>query len=213
MKSVDKVDLKEKMFDFAFHEALNDATNQKAFKGDKTVIEKKGEVKKIIRAYIDTLLVSKNQSKKPLAVKDVAENVKKKIKNDSFTFGNTQKLINMTAKYMYLACYYDKNDNMRECFKSCDCPMDRRMINKIYSKYKEEYVNKGIGNKELLIIPYKKDVSGLDKSKISWSRIVDKETDDITSYKIYENYQKMAEEIAGDMNLYPIELDFVFWEP
>ena len=43
------------------------------------------------------------------------------------TFGNIQKLINMTMKYLYIRYY----DECRENFRCCHAPMDNRMI-KIY---------------------------------------------------------------------------------
>ena len=57
---------------------------------------------------------------------------------DGFTFGNAQKLVNMTAKYMFLRAYGDNGE--RSKFEGCDCPMDGvmcRFIEKGYEHYEE----------------------------------------------------------------------------
>ena len=53
--------------------------------------------------------------------------------------GNAQKLVNMVAKYMYIATYND--ESKRQLFNECHCPMDGRMIdcvNKMHSGKKIE---------------------------------------------------------------------------
>ena len=53
-------------------------------------------------------------------------------KHKGFTFGNIQKLVNMSAKYLYIACY--ANPEMRTRFVFCDCPMDSIMIKGVVSE-------------------------------------------------------------------------------
>ena len=48
--------------------------------------------------------------------------------DSSFGFGNAQKLINMTAKYIALGIYMD---DCREGFQYCHCPMDGIMVDKV----------------------------------------------------------------------------------
>ena len=48
--------------------------------------------------------------------------------DSSFGFGNAQKLINMTAKYIALGIYMD---DCREDFQYCHCPMDGIMVDKV----------------------------------------------------------------------------------
>lgn len=48
--------------------------------------------------------------------------------DSSFGFGNAQKLINMTAKYIALGFYMD---DCRENFQYCHCPMDGIMVEKV----------------------------------------------------------------------------------
>lgn len=48
--------------------------------------------------------------------------------DSSSGFGNAQKLINMTAKYIALGIYMD---DCREDFQYCHCPMDGIMVDKV----------------------------------------------------------------------------------
>ena len=48
----------KKIFDFAYHEALNDATLQGAYLGPKEEIEIIDEVKEIVKQYIDKIINS-----------------------------------------------------------------------------------------------------------------------------------------------------------
>ena len=60
-------------------------------------------------------------------VKDFNTQIKKiDSEHKGFTFGNVQKLANMSAKYLYIACY--ANPEIRTRFDYCDCPMDSIMI-------------------------------------------------------------------------------------
>ena len=198
--------LKEKMFNFAYHEALTDATGQKAYEGEKSVIENNEKAKSVVRAYIDSLL---DENTIPISFSETTQSVAKAIKDENFTFGNIQKLINMTVKYIYLGCY--SNPELRKKFERCDCPMDSVMIRKVFKEFKENYVDKHKGDEKFIIIPYGNGKKGYDKSKISWSKIVADKNDNITSRTIYDNYQKMARIIAEDKGIYPIELDYVLW--
>ena len=49
---------------------------------------------------------------------------------NKFTFGNAQKLINMTAKYYYISCCM--NSAKRENFKYCHCPVDCLLLEKVW---------------------------------------------------------------------------------
>ena len=45
---------------------------------------------------------------------------------DGFTFGNAQKFLNRTVKYLYIGVYEDVA--LRKYFKGCDCPIDSSII-------------------------------------------------------------------------------------
>lgn len=69
-------------------------------------------------------------------VKEINTQIKKvDPKHKGFTFGNAQKLVNMSAKYLYIACY--ANPEMRMRFDECDCPMDSIMIKGVINEAKE----------------------------------------------------------------------------
>lgn len=188
--------LDDLIFNFAYHMAMNDATMQKANKGKKRDIESNESVKDAVRKYITDIFDGKKYS-----FCDTADNVRKAVGDDKlFTFGNIQKLINMTAKYMYITCYHD--NSKRNLFKNCHCPIDRNVIDTVYNKYKNCGKNADLLN-------YKdsgKQTS--DKSKISWSNFSFEYTDSRDSRAIYDHLQEMISELAKKANLIPIEYDF-----
>lgn len=125
--------MKEKIFDFAYMMAFRDATMRNAFKrfsaeqnDDGMYHERKQRVKAasrgIVKSYIDEILDADIDSPDPIAT---IIGVCEKMERDGFTFGNAQKLVNMTAKYMFLSSYADKEK--RKLFAKCHCPMDGEM--------------------------------------------------------------------------------------
>lgn len=122
---------KEKIFKFIYQMAFRDATMRKAFPHDEDETDDAYWKRKndaynvampIAKKYVDDLLDGKDAIKLESYMIDICE----KTKEYGFTFGNAQKLINMLAKYMYLICYQD--EEKRQLFKNCDCPMDGGMI-------------------------------------------------------------------------------------
>ena len=51
----------EKIFDFAYIAALGDAVNQKAYSGEKTVLQKNREARDIVKKYIDDIIASRRR--------------------------------------------------------------------------------------------------------------------------------------------------------
>ena len=189
--------MRDKVFEFAFNEALNDATRRTAaasakieFVNDKEAYER---VKGCIRKYADAVLDRDNKIKPDFY--DVEKDVEGLLgKYAKFTFGNVQKLINMTMKYLYIACYC--NENLRDEFKECHCPMDRIMKDRVV-----ELCKKDDAAKELL--EYEKDKKKTKNwSDVSWSTISKED------YGVYEAYQKMVKYLAKKDNLIPLEFDF-----
>jgi len=102
--------------------------------------------KKPVAEYLDSMLDNEHTVEDKCKYKcmlDVLNEVKeintqiKKVdpKHKGFTFGNAQKLVNMSAKYLYIACY--ANPEMRMRFDECDCPMDSIMIKGVINEAKE----------------------------------------------------------------------------
>ncbi len=189
------------IFGFAYYAALNDATMQAAYMGDKKNIAKNDKVRDIVREYIDAIINGEDPS-----FDNTAEAVKKAIHDEKFRFGNIQKLINMTVKYIYLGAYSNKDFHDR--FKKCHCPMDRIMIKKV----KQDYLEYCGGNdkEELLQIKIGEDKTSTDWSKVSWSRI-DFNGENERSKSVYDNFQKMVRLIAEKKGISPIEYDFCEW--
>ncbi len=180
--------IRNAIFDFVYHEALNDATLQKAYNNSKDDIEKIPNAKIAIRDYIDGILFD---DKKQYSFEDTVKKVRKAIADKEFTFGNIQKLINMTVKYFYISCYTNKN--LRERFENCHCPMDSIMIKKA----------RGL----LSVEKRRKDL----KSTTSWSKIVCKENDQECP-KEYEVFREAISKGCEEKNIFPIEFDYLEWQ-
>ena len=73
--------------------------------------------KEAIKKYVDYIIKGQDltQEEHEKIFKDVALELCKAVNKDSYTFGNAQKVINMTAKYLYIICYADSA--FRERFK------------------------------------------------------------------------------------------------
>ena len=170
--------MRDKVFEFAFNEALNDATRRTAaasakieFVNDKEAYER---VKGCIRKYADAVLDRDNKIKPDFY--DVEKDVEGLLgKYAKFTFGN---------------------ENLRDEFKECHCPMDRIMKDRVV-----ELCKKDDAAKELL--EYEKDKKKTKNwSDVSWSTISKED------YGVYEAYQKMVKYLAKKDNLIPLEFDF-----
>ena len=126
------MDLDEKIFNFAYEFALRDATLQNAYTGSLDVLRKNAEAKRILRSYIDTIFAGNANDG---LFWETAQRIEASFaefldgRQPRFTFGNTQKLINMTTKYMFIACY--QNGGLRRSFAACHCPMDRIMVERV----------------------------------------------------------------------------------
>lgn len=190
-------ELKEKMFDFAYLMALGDATARVSSKGEKDTLKNNEKMKEDVKEYIDGIFEGKK-----IDTIDVINQVIKEVNTDSFTFGKAQKLVNMTAKYMYLSCYSDMGK--RKLFKNCHCPMDRIMIKRITDRIREQHDGK-------MTDKYKLPDESKGWSSVSWSKITEKHTKDKTDVDVYNTFQEMARDLADDMGVSPLELDILLW--
>ena len=204
--------MKEAIFNFAYNEALKDATLMRAFKGEKKYLFKCEEARKTVKDYIDSIIEPDGEN---LSVKETINTVADQFnnyikaqcpKNDNerpvFSFGNAQKLINMTAKYIFISGYAKKDEDyqeFRERFKDCHCPMDTRMKNeavdcfdKLDAEEAKEITDKYPNWKKLL-----KDTT--------WSRIDSK---DLCAYQCFQDIIKC---LAAKEGIIPLEYDFQHW--
>ncbi|SEA56724.1 hypothetical protein SAMN05216349_11725 [Oribacterium sp. KHPX15] len=188
------MNIDDKTFDFAYIMAFRDATMRNAFprhsdEKDNDFHTRKRRIKNhskpIVKNYIDAIMKDDNQMVPFTVINRLCD---RDNTDQGFTFGNAQKLVNMTAKYMFLSAYGDTEK--RELFKNCHCPMDGVMMERLREKC-EEYTLK------------------LEKFEIPWSRL---KKDDEKSIKEYEKFQYYINQIAKQENIYPIEVDFMFWD-
>lgn len=126
----------DKLYEFAYKMAFRDATMRNAFRrlDDEEESHFKAIKEEMRNNYVDYVkeyieAIFREQYPQPLEYIEKISNPGLVNHNERFTFGNAQKLINMTAKYMFLSCYQD--ETKRELFRNCDCPMDSFMIKKV----------------------------------------------------------------------------------
>lgn len=190
----------QSIFAFAYGAGLNDATAQKAYPGDhKKFLRDNDEAKTIVRAYIDGILEGKNPD-----FYDAAERLEASFNNwekqkgydKIFSFGNAQKLINITVKFMYLSAYTN-HALMRSCFQNCHCPLDRQMGARV------KRLIRNIPETEL------PDHIRTVVKKGSWKRFDD--TWSKIEREDYEDYQALVRYQAEKENLIPLEYDFRYF--
>lgn len=124
--------------------------------------------------------------------------------DSSFGFGNAQKLINMTAKYIALGIYMD---DCREDFQYCHCPMDGVMVEKVITLLE--------GREDI------RETFGLEKRgwkgvlrDTAWSKIEKAEEG-------YDRFQLIVDSLRGDESVLEVlgaqspvsrlEFDFCVW--
>lgn len=183
--------LKKELYEFAYSEAVDDST-RRSFSGKTTVenIRKNESAKEAICSYV-TKGIKKGVDLSDFLV--CCDTVLDSIDDPDFSFGNAQKLINMTVKHLFISCYLDKT--YRNSFKSFDCAMDRLMIHKVWMKYKTVFPN----DKETRIFVLK-GIRTSDCSKIAWSDL-----DKSEGIDIYLKYQNMIRNLAKKEGVSPIE--------
>lgn len=214
-----KIEVDKLIFDFVYELALRDAVMRTAYLGDKSELRKCQEAKNIVRKYANDIINGKFFHYD--GYYDIATNLchsfnpyikvpeGSKNNNPQFTLGNAQKLLNMTMKYLYIMCY--KNNELRDKFKNCHCPMDGIMIDKVINELKklkskgdssvQQYTQKGYIGK----------LKGKPWSRLSISddKAIDDET--IDDKAIYEQFQKSVKFLADKQGLSPIEYDYYLW--
>lgn len=220
-------EISDRVWVFIYGCAMHDAILQQAFTGDKDWIGKVEEPKKILRKYIDRVLtgefVQNNEEAKNAHDKlflstanEICEKInsspmkptKSKSSNSKigvFSFGNAQKLINMTVKHVYTFTYNDPN--IRKCFRHCHCPMDSIMLKKVYDLYEKEYGRK----KKLDELTVKfNDPWGNE----GWNDKTETQPtlkDFPPRYKKFQNsILKFIEKNSGD--IFPVEFDYRAWK-
>ncbi len=204
------MNINDQIFDFIYTIAMRDATQQKAYelktaeltdeqkKSDeykKELLLKNYEAKRIVREYIDDIIAGNNpcfyavEGKLERSFEAFVEEHKDYL--TKFTFGNCQKLINMTVKYFYIVVY--PNPTISAHFNKCHCPMDNVMINTAITELKKSGGTLANFN-----------TTSADLRK-SWSRI------DRNDHVQYDLFQAIVRYLACKQGVTPIEYDYLMW--
>ena len=158
--------------------------------------------KQLVKEYVDDIIAGKNPNF--YAVEKAVETAFDQfIPGKNFTFGNCQKLINMTVKYFYIVTYSCLS--IRSNFNNCHCPMDNVMIECVISELDKANVTlDDINNKNKLniVIPQKKKISK-GYLRNSWSNITQQ------NHKQYDLFQAAVKYLAQQRGVSPIEYDYL----
>lgn len=214
--------MKNNIFEFIYRNAMSDATLQKAYNGEKTILtsEKTDKVRNILIEHINKIIdgnyknTDKNAGKKNydkdfyILADAISQEINENFPSNNFTFGNSQKLINITIKYFYILSYKDRK--LKKNFEFCHCPMDRIMISKVVQDY-----SSAISNKPADRIFKKFNKEMYSWSNVSWSHILNEDPSENIEFGIdvYEKYQDMVRALAKKGKSIPIEYDYIhFYE-
>lgn len=214
MKWVIGMDINDCIFDFAYMAAMGDAVQMRAFSfTDKEIEENKNKKGKDKLTKFDLVLKSETGKKNKETVKEfvdgvlfdnknfdegfkstvitVCKNFDEEIGENRFTQGNAQKLINMTFKYLYLACYCEEETKKR--FANCHCPMDRIMLSKVLDADRH--------GKKIIA-----------KTKSEFTEAWSQKNDIFNENSTYSIFQKAVRELAKNEGISPVEYDFIHWQ-
>ena len=222
MYNYDRAILDDHIFNFIYGCALHDAVLQKAFKGERTWIADVTEAKETVKKYINRVVKGdfknaddETKKKHEDFFLKTAKEVCKQINNSNFkptnisvgnfTFGNAQKLINMTVKHVYAHTYSIHlldYASIRNHFRHCHCPMDSIMLDKVWKEYKNSFDNS----------IRKKELGNCECFHKSWGN-EDFNTDKQILPCRYKKFQEAIKNIVDEKqgNIYPIEYDYIFW--
>lgn len=90
---------------------------------DSLFIRQHQEIRNIIKTYVDGIILEGKGN--PIDAIRLIESLDDP--DSDYNFGEIQWLINVVAKYMYVAIAYN-NDEMKEKFKDCHYPIDKYVI-------------------------------------------------------------------------------------
>jgi hypothetical protein len=196
-------EIKKKIFDFTYLEALDDAIQQKAYEGGKRWINDVEEPKLILQKYINKIMDGEFKTQEEhdnyfyTMLEAICKKINKvgKIKNpeheNEFSFGNAQKLVNITVKYFYSYVYF--NPDARDAFQYCHCPMDSKILAIVWDNYHSLKTKKiNLGTKTAFTS--------------SWGK------ENFANNERYMKYQKAVRELSAKKRLTPIEFDYFMWK-
>ncbi len=215
------------LFDLAYMNAMGDATRRtNVGAGFKDIFLNTKDYKcsnsaKIsIKKYIDNTMSGNNSNFNRTASHVIRQLCRINNEYTGFDFGNAQKLINMTAKYLFTMLYNSDDMDLRDSFSRFHCPMDSKMIDTVTKKY-SDYLNslsiqnemKKLTNNLFFYIdangkPCRK---GQGNKTNKWASVNWTDINRDTKY-IYDKYQKMVGILANEEELLPLEYDLRYWK-
>lgn len=188
------------IFDFAYGEALNDLYwrdgDNKGCKND--VVD---AIRNIVKAYANSVIFGECPPTYEATYKTIFDIQSIELKNGNLglTFGNAQKLLNMTMKYLYIiCCTSDNQKTYRKRFSCCHVPMDSVMRDIVSTHFPNEL---------------HKDENF---DTVSWSQMKVKE--DVDKYdingipKVYRTFQEAINIMIGNNDCIPLEFDYINWK-
>ncbi len=212
---MENYEINDMIFDFVYSCAMGDSTRQTSIRaGSKKRFldyneEPSKKAKDIVRSYIDAGIMGINNDFYAVA-NDVVGQLSSI--DSEFTFGNSQKLINMTAKYLYIKAYNTNNNEMIMNYTMFHCPMDHKMICEVTKAYKKFLVNNSVDVKQddtIRIVINGKETT--DWNKVAWSNLGSNKVEIDNDILIYKKYQTMVSFFAGREGLSPLEFDYKYW--
>lgn len=192
------------IFDFIYGMAMDDATrrtkcatSQKALL-NKTDCWKAKRARQLVKGYANRV-VSK---RKPCDFYKTAREVENSLNtiNRCFSFGNTQKLINMTMKYIYIANYFDLD--LGSCYIDNDAPMDDCMRDFVYRSWFHLGLDKSFCKKPGFYISHPWSTLNSIKGKNEYKAFQIAINEIIKAKKITRNGKSINR----------IEFDYLFWD-
>ena len=194
--------IQDKMFNFIYTLSLRDALLRNAYKYPKKPLFNNIHARDILKNYVNDVLNGANYNFYEIE-KEIENSFRNFLGNNTFTFGNSQKLVNMTFKYAYLFCY--KNNQLTKCFSHCHCPMDNIMINVVIDEIKN-LQNKTLTEKQKRILNSLTSKGYKTFLRKPWSQITQ---NNIDQYTLFQNIVKF---LADMQNITPLQYDYLMWD-
>ncbi|WP_026488625.1 hypothetical protein [Butyrivibrio sp. XBB1001] len=179
------IEIRKAVFNFIYLEALDDATRRTEAASLKHSIEGMESVREIVKEYAESVVHGDNPCFYYYEQK-IEDVLYEQEKYRKFTFGNIQKLINMTMKYLYIQ-YYDTD--IYKNFTCCNVPLDSGM---------RDLIRKDYGVKTI-------------SWECAWSKITRESTDRKYSLDNYINFQDAVVAIVKNDSRYRIPLEFDYY--
>ena len=198
------VKVKDFLFDFIYLNACRAATTRTELASCQKRVFYNDKCKALVYKFVDSVMcgiyISQNQydSNFNACVEEMIRCFNGSI---AFTFGNAQKIINITLKFLYINCY--SSISLRDNFKFCHCPLDRKVKENAWielkSLKKQEMEQSELKEYDGLLTPENRKILNQP-----WSKLESKNGQ-------YELYQRIIVFLSGRRGIYPLEYDFMSW--